>query len=297
MADVLLMAYGSPYRAEEIADYYTDIRRGQPPPPPLLQELIERYRTIGRSPLNEITFAQAQALRQALGPGSRVWVGMKHWRPFIREAVAAMAEAQVERALGIVAAPHYSHMSIGGYIERCEKALEELGRPFQMSYVEHYHNHPLYIEAVARRLQATLEEFERPEEVFTLFTAHSLPACILEAKDPYPQQLCETAHLVARRLGLSLWDTAYQSAGRTPEPWLGPDIKEKLEELRAQGFLNVAVAAVGFPSDHLEVLYDIDYEAQNKAQELGMTLKRVRSLNADPDYITVLKALVEEQLF
>jgi ferrochelatase len=294
MPHILLMAYGSPYSETEIEPYYTDIRRGNPPPPELLQELIERYRTIGKSPLNEITAAQAKGLQNALGQGSRVWVGMKHWRPWIRDSVAAMTEAGVKKAVGIVAAPHYSHLSIGGYIERVETALDALGRPFEMSYVKHYHDHPRLIGALARRVQATLEKFAQPERVFTLFTAHSLPERILAMNDPYPEQLRQTAQLVSQQLGLELWDTAYQSAGRTAEPWLGPDIKEKLAELRAQGFKNVVVAAVGFPSDHLEVFYDIDHEAQNTAKELGMTLQRVPSLNADPDYIELLKALVHE---
>lgn len=295
MPDVLLMAYGTPYREEEIEPYYTDIRGGKPPPPELLEELVERYRLIGMSPLNEITFRQAEELQSALGDESRVWVGMKHWKPWIRNAIAEMASAGVERAVGIVAAPHYSHMSIGGYITRAQKALEATGNPFRMTYVKHYHDHPLYIEALSHRLEATLRQFEHPGEVFVLYTAHSLPQRIAETDDPYPDQLRETARLVSKKLGIENWDTAYQSAGRTPEPWLEPDILQALEEIADRGHDAVAVAAVGFPSDHLEVYYDINHEARQKAEEHGIALRRVPSLNADSDYIRLLKALVEEK--
>ncbi len=294
MPDVLLMAYGTPYREEEIEPYYTDIRRGNPPPPELLEELVARYRAIGKSPLNEITFAQAERLATALGEGSRVWVGMKHWRPWIRDAVREMAEAGVTRAVGVVAAPHYSLRSIAEYRERVERALEALGNPFEVRFVESYHDHPLYIEAVAYRVQEALWRVRDPERAVVLFTAHSIPERAVQADGGrYPAQVQRTGELVAKRLGLARWRVAWQSAGRTAEPWIGPDILEELEVLAREGVREVVVAAVGFPTDHLEVLYDIDYEAQREAERLGMRLVRARSLNADEDYIRVLKDVVE----
>jgi ferrochelatase len=307
---VLLMAYGTPYRREEIEPYYTDIRRGRPPSPELLAELEERYHQIGRSPLSEITFAQAIRLEAALNaalplfpeplrasPGprvrgpARVYVGTKHWHPFIAEAVQAMAEDGVERAVGIVAAPHFSNRSIAEYRQKVEEALAKLGRPFEFRLVEAYPDHPGYIEALTNRVLEQLWRLREPRAALFLFTAHSIPE--KSAGDGvYQAQVRATAEGVARRLGLLHWDVAWQSAGRTPEPWIGPDVNERLERAAAQGFSEVVVTAVGFPSDHLEVFYDLDYEAQNTAARLGLRLLRTRSLNADPDYIGVLRDLV-----
>ncbi|RDI94634.1 ferrochelatase [Meiothermus sp. QL-1] len=308
--NVLLMAYGTPYRPEEIGPYYTDIRRGRPPSPELLAELEARYQQIGRSPLNEITFAQAVRLEAALNaslplyprpfqvpPGprvrgpARVYVGTKHWHPFIAEAVRAMAEDGVRQAVGIVAAPHYSARSIAEYREKVEQALAELGHPFEFRMVEAYPEHPLYIEALCRRVLEQLWQLREPHRALFLFTAHSIPEKSA-ADGVYQAQVRATAAGVARQLGLARWDVAWQSAGRTPEPWIGPDINERLEEAAAEGYGEVVVTAVGFPSDHLEVFYDLDYEAQNTATRLGLRLLRTRSLNADPDYIEVLRNLV-----
>ncbi len=311
--NVLLMAYGTPYRQEEIEPYYTDIRRGRPPSPELLAELAERYHLIGRSPLNEITFAQAVRLEAALNaslplypeplqssPGprvrgpARVYLGTKHWRPFIAEAVQAMAADGVKQAVGIVAAPHFSSRSIAEYREKVEMALAELGHPFQFRLVEAYPDHPSYIQALAGRVLEQLWRLQEPGRALFLFTAHSIPE--KSAQDGvYQAQVRTTAELVAQKLGLAHWDTTWQSAGRTPEPWIGPDVNEKLEQAAAQGYREVVVTAVGFPSDHLEVFYDLDYEAQNTAARLGLRLLRTRSLNADPDYIEVLRDLVVQE--
>lgn len=311
--NVLLMAYGTPYQKSEIEAYYTDIRRGRPPTKELLEELEERYQLIGRSPLNEITFAQALRLEAALNlslplyPGNlsaspgprvrgeaRVYHGTKHWHPFIKEAVAAMAQDGVKKAVGIVAAPHFSARSIAEYQEKVEQALAELGHPFEIRYVEEYYNHPGYIAAVAYRVGEALWRLREPGKALFLFTAHSIPE--RAAQDGrYQGQIRATAELVARRLGLAHWDTAWQSAGRTPEPWIGPDINQKLEEVAAQGYKEVVVTAVGFPSDHLEVFYDLDHEATHTAAGLGLRLLRTRSLNADLDYIEVLREVVSRK--
>jgi ferrochelatase len=304
------MAYGTPYRREEIEPYYTDIRRGHPPSQELLEELEERYHLIGRSPLNEITFAQAVRLEAALNaslplfldplttsPGARVrgparvYHGTKHWHPFIAEAVRAMAEDGVKQAVGVVAAPHFSARSIAEYRERVEQTLSELGHPFEFRLVEEYFDHPGYVQALANRVAEQLWRLTAPKSAFFLFTAHSIPE--RAAQDGrYQDQVRGTGEQVVRRLGLRHWDTAWQSAGRTPEPWIGPDVNEKLEEVATRGFKEVVVTAVGFPSDHLEVYYDLDYEAQHTAQRLGLRLLRTRSLNADPDYVEVLRDLV-----
>lgn len=304
------MAYGTPYQRSETEPYYTDIRRGRPPTRELLEELEERYHLIGRSPLNEITFAQAVRLGAALNitlplypqrlgssPGARVqgparvYHGTKHWHPLIKEAVQAMAEDGVKQAIGIIAAPHYSARSTAEYQERVTQRLCELGNPFEIRYVEEYFDHPGYIQAVNTRVIEQRWRLIDPSKALFLFTAHSIPE--KAAQDGrYPGQVRSTAERVAESLKLEHWDTAWQSAGRTPEPWIGPDINDKLEEVAGQGYKEVVVTAVGFPSDHLEVYFDLDYEAQNTAERLGIRLLRTRSLNADPDYIEVLRDLV-----
>ena len=310
--NVLLMAYGTPYLRKEIEAYYTDIRRGRAPTKELLEELEERYHLIGRSPLNEITYAQAVRLEAALNatlplypqpltasPGprvrgpARVYHGTKHWHPFVQDAVKAMAEDGVKQAVAIVAAPHFSARSIAEYREKVEHTLAELGNPFTVSFVEEYYDHPGYIQAISARVGEQLWRLIEPSKAMFLFTAHSIPE--KAAQDGrYQGQVRATAELVAKQLNLQHWDTAWQSAGRTPEPWIGPDINEKLEQLAEAGYKEAVVTAVGFPSDHLEVYYDLDHEAQHTAARLGMRLLRTRSLNADPDYIAVLADVVRK---
>ncbi|MCX7849154.1 ferrochelatase [Thermus sp.] len=311
--NVLLMAYGTPYTPEEIEPYYTDIRRGRRPSEELLEELEGRYAAIGKSPLNEITLAQAvrlQALlnleapaypKRLLGPfgprtpqgPARVYVGTKHWHPTLGEAVAAMHEDGVRRAVAIVAAPHYSLRSVAEYQEKVEAALKALPEPIDFVWVESYEAHPGLIAAYARRLEEAIWRLRDPKRAAYIFTAHSIPLAAVERGDPYPRQVERTAELIAKRLGLPRHHVAYQSAGRTPEPWLGPDINELLRRLREEGYEEAVVQAVGFPADHLEVYYDLDLEAQATAAEAGLRLLRARSLNADLDYIQVLKDLVE----
>ncbi|GAA6734710.1 ferrochelatase [Thermus oshimai] len=311
--NVLLMAYGTPYGPEDLEPYYTDIRRGKKPPHELLEELQGRYEAIGKSPLNEITLVQAirlQALlnleappypRRLQGPfpprapqgPARVYVGTKHWLPSIGEAVAAMHEDGVRRAVAIVAAPHYSLRSVAEYKEKVEQALKGLPDPIEMVWVESYEAHPGLIACYARRVEEAIWRLREPKKAAFVFTAHSIPVAAVERGDPYPRQVEKTAELVAKRLGLPRFSVAYQSAGRTPEPWLGPDINEHLRALKEEGYEEVVVTAVGFPADHLEVFYDLDLEAQATAQEVGLRLLRTRSLNADLDYIQVLKELVE----
>jgi protoporphyrin/coproporphyrin ferrochelatase len=279
---VILMAYGSPERPEDIPAYFEDIRGGRPVRPEAVAALTERYRRIGdRSPLNEITEAQRAALE--VETGLPVFVGMKHWRPWIADAVDAALADGAGRIVALVLAPHYSRMSIGGYRDRLETALD--GRA-ELSFVESWHDHEPYIELLADRVQGT--------DAHVVFTAHSLPEWILADGDPYRDQLLETSQLVAERAGVEHWSFAFQSESATGEPWLGPDILDELDSLYEGGVRKVLVAPVGFVSDHLEILWDIDVEAREKAAELGLQLDRIESLNDDPAFIRALADLVKK---
>jgi len=276
------MAYGSPERVEDIRPYLEDIREGRPVSDEAGEELTERYRRIGgRSPLDEVTERQRAALERELGV--HVYVGMKHWRPRIADAVEAALRGGAERIVGIVLAPHYSALSIAGYRERMEAALA--GRA-ELRFVESWHDHEPFLDVLAGRVRGT--------DAHVVFTAHSLPERILAMGDPYRDQLLETSRLVAERAGLQHWSFAFQSASATGEPWLGPDILEELDDLHARGVRKVLVCPIGFVSDHLEILWDIDAEARERAAELGLELDRIESLNDDPAFIRALAELVRQ---
>ena len=276
------MAYGSPERPEDIPAYFSDIRGGRPVRQEAVDELTERYRRIGgASPLNRITEAQRAALAEQTG--LLIYVGMKHWAPWISEAVEQALADGAERLVGLVLAPHYSHISIGGYRDRLEKALD--GRA-ELAFVESWYDHAPFVALLVERVRGT--------DAHVVFTAHSLPERILAEGDPYRDQLLETSQLVAERAGISDWSFAFQSESPTGEPWLGPDILVELETLHARGVRKVLVAPVGFVSDHLEILWDLDVEAREKAAELDLELDRIESLNADPAFIRALADLVEK---
>ena len=278
---VVLMAYGSPSEPEDVRPYLEDVRGGRPVSDEAVEELAERYRRIGgRSPLDDVTEAQRAALEQELG--TPVFVGMKHWLPRISEGVEAALAAGATRIVGLVLAPHYSRLSIGGYRERLEEALA--GRA-ELVLVESWHDEPAFVDVLADRVRGT--------DAWVVFTAHSLPERILAEGDPYREQLLETSRLVAESAGLARWSFAFQSASSTGEPWLGPDVLEELERLRAEGVNKVLVAPVGFVSDHLEILWDLDIEASEKAEELGLELARIESLNDDPAFVRALADVVE----
>ncbi len=280
---VILMAYGSPSTPEDIRPYFEDVRGGRSVSDEAVAELAERYRRIGgRSPLDEVTEAQRAALERELGVP--VFVGMKHWQPRIAEAVERALEGGATRLIGVVLAPHYSRMSVGEYRERLEAALS--GREAELVLVESWHDDPAFVEVVADRVRGT--------DAWVIFTAHSLPERILASGDPYREQLLETSRLVAARAGLDRWSFAFQSASTTGEPWLGPDILDELERLAGEGVRKVLVAPVGFVSDHLEILWDLDVEARERAQELGLELARIESMNDDPAFIGALAGVVQE---
>jgi protoporphyrin/coproporphyrin ferrochelatase len=281
---VLLMAYGSPSRPEDVRAYLEDVRGGRPVSDEAVEELAERYRRIGgRSPLDDLTEAQRAALERELGVP--VFVGMKHWQPRIAEAVESALAGGTTRIVGLVLAPHYSRLSIGEYRERLDAAAA--GRA-EVVLVESWHDQPGFLDVVADRVRGT--------DAWVVFTAHSLPERILDEGDPYREQLLETARLVAERAGLERWSFAFQSATATGEPWLGPDVLEELDRLNAAGVGKVLVAPIGFVSDHLEILWDLDIEARERAAELGLELERIESLNDDPAFVRALAELVEERL-
>jgi len=283
-AAVILMAYGSPTTADDVPAYLADIREGRPVSKEAIEELTERYRRIGgRSPLDEITEAQRAGLERELG--LPVFVGMKHWRPRIAEAVDAALAEGADTIVGLVLAPHYSRLSIAGYRERLDVALHDRA---ELVFVESWHDHEPFLEALAERVHGF--------DGHVVFTAHSLPERILRDGDPYRDQLLETSRLVAERAAIADWSFAFQSASATGEPWLGPDILEELDRLAANGVRRVLVCPVGFVSDHLEILWDLDVEARERAAELGLELDRVESLNDDPAFLRALAGLVRQRL-
>ena len=278
------MAYGSPDRIDDIRPYLEDIREGRPVSDEAVEELTERYRRIGgRSPLGAITERQRAALERELD--MPVYVGMKHWQPRIADAAGAALDGGAERIVGLVLAPHYSALSIAGYRERLERAVA--GRA-EMWFVESWHDHEPFVDALADRLRGT--------DAHVVFTAHSLPERILAMGDPYRDQLLETSRLVAERAGVDNWSFAFQSASATGEPWLGPDILDELDELHRRGVSKVLVAPVGFVSDHLEILWDLDVEARERATELALELDRIESLNDDPAFVRALAELLRQAL-
>jgi len=281
---VVLMAYGSPTRPEDIPAYFSDIRGGRPVRHEAVDELAERYRRIGgSSPLNEITERQRAALEHELH--APVYVGMKHWTPRIAEAAEQALGEGAQRIVGLVLAPHYSSISIGGYRDRLAEAV---GDRAELVMIESWHDHRPLLDILADRIRGT--------DAHVVFTAHSLPERILAEGDPYKDQLLETSRLVAERAGVGTWSFAFQSASPTGEPWLGPDILEELERLHTDGLRKILVAPVGFVSDHLEILWDIDVEAREKAAELGLELDRIESLNDAPEFARALAILVEQVL-
>lgn len=288
------MSYGTPESLEGIEAYYTHIRRGNPPSAEQLEDLTNRYRSIegGVFPLRENTNRQVAALQHKLdemmGTGSFVcYQGLKHASPYIENGVASMAADGVTEAIGIVLTPQYSVMSVGGYMKRAQEEASKHGISFKS--VQEYHLHPELIEALSGRVKEGLQKFEQQgADTLVLFSAHSLPAKILEMNDPYSDQLLATSAAIAQNAGVEKWQFTWQSAGQTGQPWLGPDILETIEQLHKEGISSVLVTPVGFVSDHLEVLYDIDIEAQKFAADRGIRLERIRMLNDDPQYMTAL---------
>jgi ferrochelatase len=312
---VLVMAYGTAAGPDDIERYYTDIRGGRTPSPEHLAELRERYAAIGNVfPLLDTTTAQAAGLVDRLnadGEGRfRAYLGMKHSTPFIPEGVEAMRADGVDRAVGIVMAPHWSGMSIETYVERTLQAIDQQGGGIEMSFVRSFHDHPAFVAYLADRVaetMATLSEDER-RDATVLFTAHSLPtrevadgtlrclACDCDHACRYEAGLRRTGDLVAERLGLPDHRIAWQSVGRTADPWWGPSVDDVIPVLAAEGRSAVVVCCAGFVADHLETLYDLDIEAAGAAREAGIPFARTRMPNADPGFCDVLADVVRDHL-
>ena len=296
---VLLMAYGSPNSLEEVGEYLRQVRGGRSPSDAEVNRLRERYRQVGgRTPLLQITMAQAEALQKCLNSTEvpvGVYVGMKHWHPFVEETVANIAKDEVSSLIGLALAPHYSKLSIEGYEDAVRRGLDKT-RPISFSMIRSWHRQPHLIEALSRRVREGLDIMKGSGDTAVLFTAHSLPKKFVSADDPYQAQLRETSMLVAREAGVDFWDFAFQSAGEPAESWLGPLIKEKLSHLSKEAFRQVLICPVGFVSDHLEILYDLEIEAKEYGRSLGMTVTRTPSLNDDPRFIEALAETVKPLL-
>jgi ferrochelatase len=283
---VILMAYGSPERVSDVPAYYADIRGGRPIAPEQLDDLVARYRRLGiedSNPLNAITERTRAALEREVG--LPVFTGMKHWQPRIAEAVDSACAGGARRLVGLVLAPHYSRLSIGGYQQLLDEAVA--GRA-EVLFVTSWHDDPGLLAVLAERIRGT--------GAHVVFTAHSLPARILDEGDPYADQLHETASLVAAAAGVGDLSFSYQSESPTGEPWLKPDILEHLAALHEQGIDDVLICPVGFVSDHLEIRFDLDTEAQELAGELGMRVSRIEMPNDDPQFVQALGAIVRRTL-
>ena len=296
---VLIMAYGGPNSLKEIPGYLADIRAGRPTTPAVLEEITNNYRQIGgRSPLLAFTSAQVEAVKARLDPARyRVYLGMRHWAPWIEDAVGDMVEDGITQAVSLVLAPHFSKLSVAKYQEKIATGLEMVHGAIDFEHISSYHDAPKYIEALANRVRDGIGRWPEHEQddVHVIFSAHSLPERVVKMGDPYDEQLRETARLVAQRAGLpdERWFWSYQSAGRSPEPWLGPQLEEFVPQLAQQGLNKLVSIPVGFVSDHVEILYDIDIEAQAAARAGGVRLERPPALNNDPLFIETLVELIE----
>ncbi len=299
---VLMLAYGSPDALDDMEAYLNDIRGGRPMSEEFVAEFRGRYAQIGgRSPLHERTVEQAkatEAVLRARGHDLSVYVGMRHWRPWIKDVVAQMHADGVEEAVAIVMAPHYSEMSIGRYWEKVGKARAAAGSSIGFAFVDSWCWQPKLLKAQEAFVQAGLEKFPdgARRTVKVVFSAHSLPARLLKMGDPYDDELKGNAKALAGRLGDVDWTFSYQSAAHTGEPWLGPQIEDVIVDLAGEGYRNVLVAPIGFVCDHVEILYDIDIGVQKIAKEQGVRVERIESMNSNPLFIEAVADAVEEKL-
>ncbi len=300
---LLVMAYGTPYKEEDIERYYTHIRHGRKPSPEALQDLTERYQAIGGiSPLARITEEQGRALEAKLNEMHdeyefELYIGLKHIEPFIEDAVESMHEAGITRAASLVLAPHYSTFSVKSYNGRAQEASDKVG--ISLSSVEDWYDEDGFIEYWARAINDTYTDMTKEElkEAVLIVSAHSLPEKILQDDDPYIEQLTETARLISERTGIKNVEIGWQSEGNTPDPWIGPDVQDLTRDLYEQkGYRNFVYAPVGFVSDHLEVLYDNDYECKVVCDELEVGYFRPEMPNTDPLFIETLATVVSEKL-
>ncbi|CAN5787032.1 ferrochelatase [soil metagenome] len=305
---VILMAYGGPKSVEEVEPFLADIRGGRPTSQELIDEITERYRAIGgSSPILEITNAQSRGVEQALnnekaaqaGINYKTYVGMRHWDPYINDVVPQMIADGVDEIAAIVMAPHYSRMSVGAYMGKLDKALSDQRVAMPVTQVRSWKDEPAFIDAVARKVTEALERHFSADErasVPILFTAHSLPARILESGDQYPQELQASVELVAEKLKPENYRFAFQSQGATADPWLGPTVEDTLQTMKDEGHQNVLLVPIGFVCDHVEVLFDVDIEHKGQAAELGIRMERSEMLNDDSGLIEAVSNAVRESV-
>jgi ferrochelatase len=284
------MAHGTPASLDEMPEYLRLVRGGRPPSDELVAEMRHNYQAIGgRSPLTEITMAQGEALRSRLGPGVPVAVGMRNWRPFLKDAIAGLAASGVTHVVGVPMAPQFSTLSVQKYVDAATAALPS---GVTLDAVRTFHAHPRLLDAFAERVRAAAPH---ADEV-VVFTAHSLPVRVIESGDQYAAEVAATARGVAERAGIARYEIAFQSAGRTPEPWIGPDLSDFVKAKAAGGARRFLVVPVGFVCDHTEILFDIDVQAAAAAREAGVSLRRTESLNTSPAFIGALEAIVRSLL-
>ncbi len=301
MKALLLLAFGGPHNLDEVEFLLTRLFRGQKPSPEQLERVKDRYRLIGGcSPLPEITSQQAEALEKELNARGylfRSYVGMRYCHPLIEETLAEILRDGFKEVVAVPMAPFRSRASTGAYIEEVHRAKKNLEEEISVSFVEGWYRHPLFLEAIREKIQDGLREFspEEMERVHLVFTAHSLPKSLIE-NDPYVGEIEESVRRVVEALEPRSWHSAFQSKGGGPGEWIGPDVESVLEGLAAEKVHAVLIVPIGFVSDHIEILYDIDILFQNKATSLGMVLKRTRSLNASEKFIKALASIVEEHL-
>lgn len=301
---LLVMAYGTPYKPEDIEPYYTHIRHGRKPSNEQLADLESRYQSIGGvSPLAEITLAQAKALEKHLNASQDeiefvMYLGLKHIHPFLEDAVKDMHNDGIEEAVTIVLAPHFSTFSVKSYNDRAKETAEAIGGP-RLITIESWYQEPKFIQYWTDRIQETF--FEIPEvehkETVVIFSAHSLPEKILSGGDPYPKQLEETMELIAKKTGLKHYTNGWQSAGNTPDPWIGPDVQDLTRDLyEHEHYTHFIYCPIGFVSEHLEVLFDNDYECKVVTDDLGVHYHRPPMPNDRPEFIDCLATVVLKKL-
>ncbi len=301
MKALLLLAFGGPRSLDEVEPFLTRLFRGKKPSSEQLERIKERYRLIGgRSPLPEITFKQAKALESRLdakGYPIKSYVGMRYGHPLIEVTLKKIVEDGIHKVIALPMAPFRSRASTGAYIEEVSQIKKNIGEKIEISFVEGWHLHPLFIEAIQEKIEEGLMQFtaEERKRVHLIFSAHSLPKSLVE-NGPYVKDMEESVREVLKKVEPRPWHIAYQSRGAGPEEWLGPDVESLLAELSRQKVREILVIPIGFVADHIEVLYDIDILYQGKAESMGMTLKRTSSLNVSERFIESLAAVVEEQI-
>ena len=294
---VLLLAHGAPDRLEDVPEFLLNIRSGRPLPPPVVEEITDRYALIGGgSPLRRWTEVQAGSLSKRTG--LPVFYGMRNWKPFIADVIPEIVSSGVTRLAVVCLAPQNSRTSVGLYRQRLAEAITAAGADLHLEFIESWHDHPKLVAALAEKLRVGLEHTEERAgvRVPVILTAHSVPEKTIAAGDPYDEQVKETARLVAEAAGLNDWRQAYQSQGMTKEPWIGPTVQSRLDELAAAGHRHVFLAPIGFVCDHVEILFDIDILFRGYAEKKGMTLARSESLNDSPLLIEALHSLVEDRI-